>query len=422
VGCKLASHTFLENKEIIDIYNRYHYNQNHLLPLETTMLNKSKKQGFTLIELLVVIAIIAILAAILFPVFARAREKARQTTCTSNQKQIAASAMMYVQDHEETLPLASQAWQSFTIDPGVLVCPTLGKTTPNGYVLNAGIMDKSVGSWNDPAAKMFSADGKHAAGVSGVLTTYDNIAYYPSDIDARHSGQEIVSWLDGHVSAWKGTPTGLSSGVADEDVPITAGLTLYFKAGAITNTSAPVSTWSATSPATVIASQANAAKQPTVTMNAINGFPAVSFDGVDDMLETTTQTKVAEMFVVWKCRSAVFNGYKNMLGNKPGYNRLWFFETGQTCFHGNPYPLAAWKNGTSLVNPFNMSPINQWMVLTVDAQNAADNRIYQLAGAEDNNSYCGDFDVAEMACYSTALSTTDRQTVEQFLKLKYNIP
>ena len=48
-------------------------------------------QGFTLIELLVVIAIIAILAAILFPVFARAREKARQTTCTSNQRQIAAT-------------------------------------------------------------------------------------------------------------------------------------------------------------------------------------------------------------------------------------------------------------------------------------------------------------------------------------------
>jgi prepilin-type N-terminal cleavage/methylation domain-containing protein len=57
-------------------------------------------KGFTLIELLVVIAIIAILAAILFPVFARAREKARQTTCTSNQRQIAASILMWSQDHE----------------------------------------------------------------------------------------------------------------------------------------------------------------------------------------------------------------------------------------------------------------------------------------------------------------------------------
>ena len=65
-----------------------------------------RKTGFTLIELLVVIAIIAILAAILFPVFAQAREKARQTSCMSNIKQIGTAMMMYVQDSDETLPRA----------------------------------------------------------------------------------------------------------------------------------------------------------------------------------------------------------------------------------------------------------------------------------------------------------------------------
>ena len=60
--------------------------------------------GFTLIELLVVIAIIAILAAILFPVFAQARAKARQTQCMSNLKQIALGALMYMQDYDETFP------------------------------------------------------------------------------------------------------------------------------------------------------------------------------------------------------------------------------------------------------------------------------------------------------------------------------
>jgi prepilin-type N-terminal cleavage/methylation domain-containing protein/prepilin-type processing-associated H-X9-DG protein len=62
-----------------------------------------KKQGFTLIELLVVIAIIAILAAILFPVFAQAREKARSIACVSNMKQIGAAMLMYAQDYDETL-------------------------------------------------------------------------------------------------------------------------------------------------------------------------------------------------------------------------------------------------------------------------------------------------------------------------------
>ncbi len=62
------------------------------------------RKGFTLIELLVVIAIIAILAAILFPVFARAREKARQTSCLSNAKQIILAVMQYTQDYDECFP------------------------------------------------------------------------------------------------------------------------------------------------------------------------------------------------------------------------------------------------------------------------------------------------------------------------------
>ena len=64
-----------------------------------------KHKGFTLIELLVVIAIIAILAAILFPVFAQAREKARAIACVSNEKQIGLGFMLYVQDYDETFPM-----------------------------------------------------------------------------------------------------------------------------------------------------------------------------------------------------------------------------------------------------------------------------------------------------------------------------
>jgi prepilin-type N-terminal cleavage/methylation domain-containing protein/prepilin-type processing-associated H-X9-DG protein len=66
-----------------------------------------KRRGFTLIELLVVIAIIAILAAILFPVFARAREAARQSSCLSNLKQLGTAMQMYTQDYDERLPGAA---------------------------------------------------------------------------------------------------------------------------------------------------------------------------------------------------------------------------------------------------------------------------------------------------------------------------
>jgi prepilin-type N-terminal cleavage/methylation domain-containing protein len=67
-------------------------------------MNTSQKRGFTLIELLVVIAIIAILAAILFPVFAKAREKARQISCVSNMKQIGLGILQYCQDSDELMP------------------------------------------------------------------------------------------------------------------------------------------------------------------------------------------------------------------------------------------------------------------------------------------------------------------------------
>jgi prepilin-type N-terminal cleavage/methylation domain-containing protein/prepilin-type processing-associated H-X9-DG protein len=77
--------------------------------------NKSRSRGFTLIELLVVIAIIAILAAILFPVFAQAREKARQTACLSNVKQIGLGISMYTQDYDEVLPLQNGDYQNFLV-------------------------------------------------------------------------------------------------------------------------------------------------------------------------------------------------------------------------------------------------------------------------------------------------------------------
>ncbi len=78
-------------------------------------LGRRRASGFTLIELLVVIAIIAILAAILFPVFAQAREKARGIACLSNEKQMGTALMMYAQDYDEGLPTWNDMWHENNI-------------------------------------------------------------------------------------------------------------------------------------------------------------------------------------------------------------------------------------------------------------------------------------------------------------------
>jgi len=88
-----------------------------------------KKRAFTLIELLVVIAIIAILAAILFPVFAQAREKARQASCLSNQKQIGLAFVMYEQDYDELFPAS-------TYFPGISLYYSAIDPSQNGQQIN----------------------------------------------------------------------------------------------------------------------------------------------------------------------------------------------------------------------------------------------------------------------------------------------
>jgi prepilin-type N-terminal cleavage/methylation domain-containing protein/prepilin-type processing-associated H-X9-DG protein len=183
-------------------------------------MNKFHLKGFTLIELLVVIAIIAILAAILFPVFARAREKARQTTCISNQRQLAAGITMYVQDHEETLPITATIWLDINADPQILMCPTAGKSLTVAYLYNnttdasgnyylagqaIGNVKDSQGNIGDPTAIWLTED----ADSSG-------IAY-------RHSGKAVQSYLDGHVNIIAPTNSGIvfSTAVMQAFKPVT---------------------------------------------------------------------------------------------------------------------------------------------------------------------------------------------------------
>jgi len=123
------------------------------------------KKGFTLIELLVVIAIIAILAAILFPVFARAREKARQTACLSNLKQLALGVIMYASDWDERAPGTGHPWAIYSGGPWPVDKYTLWQINIYPYVKNRQLYICPSDAWRAEVAP-----GPPYAQVAGVPT------------------------------------------------------------------------------------------------------------------------------------------------------------------------------------------------------------------------------------------------------------
>ena len=114
---------------------------------------KTLRRGFTLIELLVVIAIIAILAAILFPVFAQAREKARQASCLSNVKQIGTSMLMYLQDYDETLPGYRFGGEAGSNQNPFYADPKMGASSKDTIFMNQILNPyiKNDGVWKCPS-------------------------------------------------------------------------------------------------------------------------------------------------------------------------------------------------------------------------------------------------------------------------------
>lgn len=138
----------------------------------SSIVQRCRRSAFTLIELLVVIAIIAILAAILFPVFAQAREKARQITCVSNLKNFALAYLMYAQDNDECMPPATvDAW---CIGPATATKYGVSQRGPqvllDPYVKNAGVYacpdDSGIGT--DPT----NSPGYDKTGLSSPASGY----------------------------------------------------------------------------------------------------------------------------------------------------------------------------------------------------------------------------------------------------------
>ncbi|MGE5532557.1 MAG: DUF1559 domain-containing protein [Bacteroidota bacterium] len=194
------------------------------------------KRGFTLIELLVVIAIIAILAAILFPVFAKAREKARQSSCLSNLKQINLAWLSYAQDYDEMVCAArvtptSSASASYKYDfPAVLMpyiknnqvfdCPSSSATKytggqfyyPASYMQNVMLGNEpngtpnhydpvSLGAVNSPSTCPVHWDSQNNSPEGWWVANY---------LSTRHNEGLNVNFVDGHAK-WFSKQQGLGT-------------------------------------------------------------------------------------------------------------------------------------------------------------------------------------------------------------------
>lgn len=365
------------------------------------------RKGFTLIELLVVIAIIAILAAILFPVFAKAREKARQSACTNNQRQIVTSVQMWTQDHDETLPESTEVWGGLGLDRGVIKCPSKARVA-NGYIYMDRISGKAIGNFNNPIATIVTMDGKSSA-----EPALANIGYDATNVETRHSKKFIASYLDGHVE------------LANIHGFLIPGMSLHLAADkgvvtAVSGANTVVTQWTDQSGQGHHATQSDNTRRPVYVADGYNGKPILTFDGANDMMPITGSFQIAQLFFVFRGHEAAWSGYENPLGNASG-NRLYFFENGNTVMHGNPYPRAAWKNGKSLANPYNMVTLTDWMQMTFNVANPGDTRTYELARAEGTDSYCANLDYAEVVAYPSDLSDTDRQNVTVYLMDKWGM-
>jgi prepilin-type N-terminal cleavage/methylation domain-containing protein len=222
------------------------------------------RRGFTLIELLVVIAIVSVLAAILFPVFAKAREQARATTCLTQHRHLAMATLAWAQDHDELLPPASGWVSALELTRPAVDCPSSrhrGSYAAPDYAFNQSVAERALGEIPFPTEMLLLADATPVS--AGILADSGH------DLDLRHQGRALGSYVDGHA------------GRADE-TPGLMKLWLRAESGLVTDANGAITGWQDQSGCAndAVAPPGHALRLAT----AAAGFSCVVFDGATGYL------------------------------------------------------------------------------------------------------------------------------------------
>ncbi len=388
-----------------------------------------KKTGFTLIELLVVIAIIAILAAILFPVFARAREKARQTTCTSNQRQIVASMQMFAQDHNQALPRAEDMWKSVNIDPGALICPTAGKNITNGYVYTSYWGGLPLSFMTDPTKAGLIADGQASGSTPNIVSSL-------SDYSFRHTGKLIVGYGDGHVALTSTPPYG--------GWPLPNTPSVWLRADSIKGVweGGIVRNWVDFQTVNIVAmeeTQYFPNALPSFAMTGINNKPALRFK--NSMMKITGLAANNVSSVNTTFIAAISATSSNGLANTffANWGALNFCDGGALLKAGTNISAPLGQTSPSVISVVisqpaantctmktydNMQPSGTSTVASaITANFKLNGGLCMIGESHDAGNVQRNFDglIGDILIYNRALTDTERQSAELFLGTKYSI-
>ena len=373
----------------------------------------SHRRGFTLIELLVVIAIIAILAAILFPVFSKAREKARQAQCSSNLKQIATAVTIYTQENEEILPLNSEVWGLVSSEK-VKRCPNEKRGL--SYVYFTKLSGAELAEYDTTVTTQeVVADGKISA---------NGIAALPSDIDLkRHNDKCMVAYLDSHVE--------LTNTVRDPRPALPLPTTNLIMSLDPSTYVASTGNWPASDNTTVTASQGTANQRPAFSSTAMNGNPGLTFDGGDRLNTTTLLGKltgsVASLSIAYNYSGT---GNFSLIDNRDGFVR--FSSSGYiglfctTRFNGT-IPAGGIPNAGVHILTVIYGAANNYQIFLdgVLHDNTTAPGFWTpgtlVIGDNTSNNAALNGSIGPILCYNEAFDTTKRQAVEAYLMRKCSI-